>query len=82
MLEAWNRQIGDRVAGLFGFRLHEVLFVRRGTLPKTTSGKVRRSALRRLHENEELETLWRQPAPAQKPTPSGERPEEDNARER
>ncbi len=57
--EEWNRQLGERIAELFGVRIYDVLFVRRGGLPKTSSGKIRRAELRSLYEDEELETLWR-----------------------
>lgn len=58
--EELSRRVGTRMAELFGFRIYDVRFVRRGSLPKTSSGKVRRAKLRSLYENDELETLWRQ----------------------
>ncbi len=62
VLQAWNRKIGDRVAKLFGFRLYDMVFVRRGGLSKTSSGKVQRGRLRERYEQRELESLWRQRA--------------------
>ena len=67
VLEAWHRQIGDRVARLFGFGLYDTVFVRRGALSKTSSGKVQREKLRRSYEREELEILWRQRARRETP---------------
>jgi acyl-CoA synthetase (AMP-forming)/AMP-acid ligase II len=55
----WAEEMGRRVAGALGFRPREVVFVRRGTIPKTTSGKVRRSHLKQLYQSGELVTLWR-----------------------
>lgn len=60
VLEAWNRQIGDRVARLFGFKLHDMVFVKRGGLSKTSSGKVQRSRVKHLYEGQMLESLWSQ----------------------
>jgi len=60
VFEEWNREIGDRVARLFGFTLYDMVFVRRGALSKTSSGKVQRTKLRASYEEETLETLWRQ----------------------
>ena len=62
VFEAWNRRIGDRAARLFGFGLHDMVFVRRGGLSKTSSGKVQRSKLRRVYERQQLEIIWRQQA--------------------
>jgi len=45
-LAEWADQIGAGVAARFGFRLHDLLFVARGELPTTSSGKVRRAQLR------------------------------------
>ena len=56
---AWAEQIDGEVANLFGFRLRDLVFVRRGELPTTSSGKVRRSVLRGLYENGELAILGR-----------------------
>ena len=39
----------DAVALAFGVRLHDLVLVRPGSLPKTTSGKVRRHEARRLY---------------------------------
>jgi fatty-acyl-CoA synthase len=59
--EAWHDAIRARVAALFGFRPHDLLFVRRGTIPKTSSGKVRRGALREGYLHDELDVVWRAP---------------------
>ena len=59
VFERWDREIGERIASLFGFKVHDLLFVRRGCIQKTTSGKVARSKLRRMYENDQLDVLWR-----------------------
>lgn len=48
-----RREVGDRL----GLALADVAFVRRGRLPRTTSGKVRRGELRRRYLAGELERL-------------------------
>ncbi len=60
VLREWSHEIGDRVAQLFGFRLLDLVFVRRGGMNKTSSGKVQRAILRSQYEADELEILWRQ----------------------
>jgi fatty-acyl-CoA synthase len=47
------------IAGELSFRIGEVLLVRRGTIPKTSSGKVRREALRDLYFKGKLQPLLR-----------------------
>lgn len=58
--EECARVIGERVASLFGFNVDEVIFVRRGCLKKTSSGKVARSDLKRAYHEEQLDVLWQQ----------------------
>jgi len=58
--ETWGREIGEKVGRVFGFKLHDVVFVRRGALIKTSSGKVKRRKLRESYEKGELEVLWSQ----------------------
>ena len=53
-LAAWTEQIDSGVASLVGLRLHDLVFVPRGHLPATSSGKVRRHEVRRLYERGEL----------------------------
>jgi fatty-acyl-CoA synthase len=60
VLEGWNREIGDRVARLFGFRLYDMVFVKRGGLSKTSSGKVQRAKVKHLYEGRLLESIWSQ----------------------
>ncbi len=60
LLAARNRQLGDKIARSFGFIPYDVLFVRRGSISKTSSGKVQRSKLRELFLQENLDSLWRQ----------------------
>ena len=56
----WNRKIGDGVARIFGFNLYDMVFVRRGSINKSSSGKVQRAKLRERYRQGTLETLWRQ----------------------
>lgn len=56
----WNREIGDRVARLFGFRLYDVVYVSRGSLNKTSSGKVQRSRVSVAYDEDKLATQWSQ----------------------
>lgn len=60
--EECARIIGERGASLFGFSIHDILFVRRGCIKKTSSGKVARAELKRAYENEQLDVLWRRKA--------------------
>ncbi|MEK6289889.1 MAG: fatty acyl-AMP ligase [Paraburkholderia tropica] len=41
----------------FGIALHDIVFIRPGQLPRTTSGKVRRAQCRRLYESRGFEAL-------------------------
>lgn len=52
-----EHEIRVGVARTLGIPLADVLFVRRGRLPKTTSGKVQRRELRRRYLGHELERL-------------------------
>jgi len=59
-LEALRAQVGRELAPL-----HDLVLVRRGTLPKTSSGKVQRGKVRDLYEGDALEAvLWRHLAEA------------------
>ena len=49
----------DAVAAAHGVRLHDLILVRPGALPKTTSGKVRRDAARDLYLDGRLGDLFR-----------------------
>jgi acyl-CoA synthetase (AMP-forming)/AMP-acid ligase II len=53
--EETERAIKVRVGRSLGIVLADVRFVRRGRLPRTTSGKVQRGEVRRLYESGELE---------------------------
>lgn len=43
--DSWREAIGTAVAQRVGLPLKEIRFVRRGSLPKTSSGKIRRNAV-------------------------------------
>lgn len=49
------REIRVHIGRELGIALHDVALVRRGRIPKTSSGKVQRSELRRLYASAELE---------------------------
>src|SRR5262249_40926591 len=49
-LAAMERDIRDRVGRSLALQLADLAWVRRGQLPRTTSGKVRRTATRLLYE--------------------------------
>jgi len=51
------RAIKKQVARSVGLTLEEVLLVRRGRIPRTTSGKVKRHDLKQRYESGELESL-------------------------
>jgi acyl-CoA synthetase (AMP-forming)/AMP-acid ligase II len=51
------RAIKRQVARAVGLTLHDVRLVRRGRIPRTTSGKVRRHELRERYRSGELESL-------------------------
>ncbi len=56
-LAAMEREIRNRIGRALSLPLADLLFVRRGRLPKTTSGKVRRRELKRMYLDSELERL-------------------------
>ena len=58
-----RREIVRAVAEQHQLQVHEIVFLRNGALPKTTSGKVRRHECRRRYESAQL-TLWTGPPPA------------------
>ena len=58
-LAAHGNAIRRLVAGELSFTIGEVLLVRRGTIPKTSSGKIRRDALRDLYFKGMLQPLLR-----------------------
>ncbi|MEU9197817.1 fatty acyl-AMP ligase [Streptomyces hundungensis] len=65
------------VAREFGLRADAVLLMRRGTVRRTTSGKIQRGAMRTLYATGELEPLWADgytPAGTAGPIPAGGRP--------
>jgi acyl-CoA synthetase (AMP-forming)/AMP-acid ligase II len=49
MLQAIDAEIRERVGKRLAIQLAELAFVRRGRLPRTTSGKIRRAAARELY---------------------------------
>ncbi|MFJ6793258.1 fatty acyl-AMP ligase [Streptomyces sp. NPDC091268] len=53
-LEALRASVRAAVVARHSLDVHEVVLIRRGTLPKTTSGKIRRSACRDLYLAGEL----------------------------
>jgi acyl-CoA synthetase (AMP-forming)/AMP-acid ligase II len=56
-LDALERTIRTSVAESVGAAVHRVVFVRRGSIPRTTSGKVRRAPCKELWERGELTCL-------------------------
>jgi fatty-acyl-CoA synthase len=58
-LAAHGKAIRRLIAGELSFRVGELLLVRRGTIPKTSSGKIRRDALRDLYFKGTLQPLLR-----------------------
>ncbi|MCZ6597263.1 MAG: AMP-binding protein [Planctomycetota bacterium] len=56
-LRELDRGIRIRIARVLAIPLADLVFVRRGRLPKTTSGKVQRGELRRQYERGELERI-------------------------
>jgi fatty-acyl-CoA synthase len=60
--EAIQSAIVLAVRGEMGVTIAEVVLIKRGTLPKTSSGKVRRREAKRRLEAGELELLTREPA--------------------
>jgi len=54
VIEAVKGQVATDIAPL-----HELVFVRRGCLPKTSSGKVMRGRVKELYLKGELDVLWR-----------------------
>lgn len=54
--EAAADNVRQHIRQAFGIPIAEVIALRRGQLPKTTSGKLRRAYLRQLHESSQLET--------------------------
>jgi len=65
-LAAIEREVRVRVGRAFGLSLADVVLVRRGAIPKTTSGKVRRLELRRMYLAGEIDRLG---APRAAPSP-------------
>lgn len=56
-LEEMGRAIRSRIGRTLSLPLADLVFVRRGKIPKTTSGKVQRRALRELYLRDELVRL-------------------------
>lgn len=56
-LEALGRRVMDSLCEASEHAPHEVLFIKLGTLPKTSSGKRQRQATRRLYEEGALDIL-------------------------
>jgi acyl-coenzyme A synthetase/AMP-(fatty) acid ligase len=63
-LGALDRDIRARVGRALGVPLADLVFVRRGRIPKTTSGKVQRRELRRRYLAHEIERLALDEGPA------------------
>ncbi|MFO0659680.1 MAG: fatty acyl-AMP ligase [Polyangiaceae bacterium] len=57
--DALRTAISERVFEATGLVVAEVVFIRRGTLPKTSSGKVRRAETRSRYESQTLELAGR-----------------------
>lgn len=58
--EALRSAVTKRIYDHLGLVVSDVVFIRRGTLPKTSSGKVRRSETRTRYENGTLELAGRE----------------------
>ncbi|MDY7092332.1 MAG: fatty acyl-AMP ligase [Acidobacteriota bacterium] len=56
-LEELEREIRQRIGRALSLPLADLVFVRRGKIPKTTSGKVQRRQLRQQYLDDELEAL-------------------------
>ena len=56
-LGALSAAVKSRIGRSLGLPLSDLVFVRRGRIPKTTSGKVRRGELRRLYVAGALDRL-------------------------
>jgi acyl-CoA synthetase (AMP-forming)/AMP-acid ligase II len=56
------REIKVRIANMHGITPHDVVLVRTGAIPRTTSGKIRRSATRELYLAGKLKNLSMQPS--------------------
>lgn len=59
--------IRRRVADLLELSIHRILFVRSGTLPRTTSGKIRRGATREALASGKLAVIYDEAAQASSP---------------
>lgn len=58
-LAAMEQEIRSRIGRVLGLLLADVAFVRRGTIPKTTSGKIQRGELRQRYLERKIERLER-----------------------
>lgn len=59
----WPRDVIRELADQHSLRAHAIVLVQRGTIPKTTSGKVRRRACRDLYLADCLDVVARWPPP-------------------
>jgi fatty-acyl-CoA synthase len=59
VLAARSAKIREQVARAFGVHLMDLVFVRRGSIHKTSSGKIRRGELRRAYTGNTLAVVWR-----------------------
>ncbi len=68
-------RVREEIADLHGIDVAEILIIKTGTIPKTSSGKIQRAACKALHQDGELRSLscWRAPAPT---TPEATTPAE------
>ena len=48
-------EVRSQIADLFGLRLAQLVLIRPGSIPKTSSGKLRRRHCRDLHQSDQLE---------------------------
>jgi acyl-CoA synthetase (AMP-forming)/AMP-acid ligase II len=48
-------EVRSQIADLFGVRLAQLVLIRPGSIPKTSSGKLRRRHCRELHQNDQLD---------------------------
>ena len=54
-------EVRSQIADLFGLRLAQLVLIRPGSIPKTSSGKLRRRHCRDLHQSDQLERAEMQP---------------------
>ena len=54
-----TEEVRQRIAEEHQLQLMDIVFLRNGTIPKTTSGKIRRLACREMYESGQLTNQWK-----------------------